>query len=406
MYNIPDPVAVLGLTMLLAFTPAAAQNLPARSGGDCIAPNTFVELTGEVAGTFRDAAGKTAVALGIYERISPDGRFVLRSYSGARLGNVSLMELPPFDGPVVKGHVTPLSNEAFPVQGSWRYLVDPNGAHYRFADILRQGTGARPLFKGGMTGFYAAAAELPGTRPGEVLIRSFSWPTGNGDDTQGQGALSSRTLTVDVNQHRIVADSGIHYLCMDRARVDGTMYALPMISVDGTEFATMPQMPVQGKSTMRIFGLGPQGKSCELRDTFAHASGKTIFGFPGKQGQGGDVAYEYRGQVWWYNRALRQPFNLAPPPAQAGQELIASAFPGITRDGRIIYASTLRSCDNQGLNCTERVGYTISDPYQSAAFRQWRQQNPQAAAPFPSCIRKQDVQREREAFARQHGLDP
>ncbi len=383
---------------LLASLPVMA----AASATDaCIAPNTFVELTADVAGAGRDAGGQSVAALGSYERISPDGRFVLRSYSGAMLGHVSLMELPAFGDKVVRGYRTPLSNEAFPVQGTWRYLVDVNGSHYRLQDVLQQGAAARTLFRGGMTGFYAAAAELPGDQPGQVRIRSFSWPNASGDDdTQGQGALSTRTLTVDVAQQRIVDDTGVQYLCRERSGVDGAMYALPMISVDGQEFATMPQMPVQGQPTMRVFGFGADGKSCELRDTFAHASGKTVFGFPGSQGA--DLAYEYRGQIWWYSRALRQAFNIAPPPARAGETLVASAFPGITRDGRIIYAGTLRQCTAAG--CRTRVGYTVADPYQSAAVLAWKQQHPQQAGQLPRCVTRQGVLREREHFAGMHGL--
>lgn len=371
----------------------------------CIAPSTFVELGADVAGTNQDAAGKEQVALGMYERISPDGRYVLRSFSGRKLGDVSLLELPAFEGRVLAAYSTPLSNEAFPVQGSWRYLVSISGQHYRFADVLREQTQAKPLFKGGMTGFYAVASELPGSRADEIRIRSVSWPNASGNtDNQGIGALAARTLTVDTAKHRITADSGVQYLCRHRAAEDGGMYALPMISVDGTEYAAMPQMPVKGKSTMRIFGFGGSDGGCELRETFQHSSGKTIFGFPPRDGSGADVAYEYRGQIWWYSRALKQAFNLAPPPQVAGENLLASAFPGITRDGRVIYASTLRYCDSNNQNCRQKVGYTIADPYQSRAFQAFRQAHPEQTKHLPACIRRADVYKERAAFAQLHGL--
>lgn len=387
---------------------AAAHASPTARAADeqaCIAPSTFVELGADVAGTLKDAEGKELVALGMYERISPDGRYVLRSFSGRKLGDVSLLELPAFEGQVLAAYPTPLSNEAFPVQGTWRYLVSISGQHYRFADVLRQGTQARPLFKGGMTGFYAVASELPGSRPGEIRIRSVSWPNASGNaDSQGIGALAARTLTVDTVKRRITADSGVQYLCRHRAAEDGSMYALPMISVDGKEYAAMPQMPVKGASTMRIFGFGNSDGGCELHETFQHSSGKTIFGFPQRDGSGADVAYEYRGQIWWYSRALKQAFNLAPPPKVAGENLLASAFPGITRDGRVIYASTLRHCDGNNQNCTQKVGYTIADPYQSKAFQAFRQARPDQTKHLPACIRRSDVLKERAAFAGLHGL--
>ena len=374
----------------------------AKDANQCIAPNSFIELTAQVGGESKDATNNNVVPLGMYERVSPDGRFVLRSYSGAKLGNVTVMELPAFEGQVLRAYRTPLHNEAFPVQGTWRYLVDIDGTHYRFKDVLQQGEQAPSLFKGGMTGFYAAAAELPGAQPGQVLLRSLSWPNASGnDDTQGQGTLSSRTLTVDTQQQKIVADSGVQYLCRQRMGVDGAMYALPMISVDGKEFSAMPQMPMQGQQSMRIYAFGEQGKGCTLRDTFTHASSKTIFGFD-NTGKGADLAFEFRGQPWWYNRQLQQYFNVAMSPSQPGETWQTSAFPGLTRDGRLVYAATQRVCGTKG--CTTRVGYMLTDPYQSAAVQQWRQDNPQLAQQLPTCITQDRVRSARRDFAKLHDL--
>src|SRR3990167_9256156 len=129
------------------------QSQPAQSGqdGPCIDAVSYLPLDPEKVG--RDRQG--IAVLGTYERISPDGRFVLRSFSGAQLGQVALIELPakPDGGMTVRK--TPLSNEAFPVQGSWRYLVDVDGSHYRFSDIVHQPQLARPLYGEGMKGFYA-----------------------------------------------------------------------------------------------------------------------------------------------------------------------------------------------------------------------------------------------------------
>ena len=406
----------------------------------CIAPWQFAALTAVQAGSQTDAYGKTTVALGSYERISPDGRFVLRSFSGGRLGEVSLIELSAA-GQVVKAYNTPLSNEAFPVQGTWRYLVDVNGDHYTFASMLRNGgkgsggTGSadkpKPVFQGGMTGFYAAAAELPSQSPGPVRIRSLSWPNANGGDNQGEGALVSRTLWVDTEKHRIVQDSGLTSLCTQRVREDGPLYALPMISVDGLEFAALPQTPpatAKGQPTMRIFGFGQSGNACEPRATFSAVSGKTIFGFtpdreklkdpktvptiePSLTEAGADLAYEYRGQVWWVHRgagvggaAGSQPFNIAPYFDNPATQLLASAFPGITQDGRVIYAATLKDCgkDSSGKQCQEHSGYVITDPYQSNAWQAFLRQHKGPAR--RQCITQGDVAQTRAAFAKFHGI--
>jgi hypothetical protein len=391
----------------------------------CIPANTFAELPAAIAGTQTDAYGKTSVALGSYERISPDGRFVLRSYSGARLGQVSLVELNAAGTPTA-AYATPLSNEAFPVQGSWRYLVDVNGDHYSFSSILRNNSMGqernRPLFRGGMSGFYAAAAELPFNpatdKPGQVRIRSMSWPNPSGSaETQGEGALVARTLTIDTAQQRIVFDTGAQRLCGQRLAEDGPLYALPMISVDGQEFAALPQTPVKGEQTMRIFGFGEDGKSCDSRATFSFSSGKTIFGFTHSTGYA-DLAYEYRGQIWWVSHDIgmggtgaeqggQQRFNIAPyyGPAEGAPrtQLLASAFPGITQDGRVIYGATLKDCPTDLTKpCVDKVGYVTSDPYQSNAYQQFLRQVKGTAR--RQCITHGDITRVRANFARMHGL--
>ncbi|MGA8513683.1 MAG: hypothetical protein WB821_02785, partial [Burkholderiaceae bacterium] len=340
----------------------APQNPPPEQ---CIPQNTFTALSPALVGQQTDAYGTSRVSLGSYERISPDGRFVLRSFSGGRLGEVSLIELDAA-GQVVAAYDTPLTNEAFPVQGSWRYLVDVNGDHYTFSSLLRNNSRSKqaikPVFRGGMTGFYAAAAELPfdpaHDKPGQVRIRSMSWPNAAGDgETQGKGSLVARTIEVDTARQRITADSGNVYLCGQRWREDGTLYALPMLSVDGLEFAALPQMPVKGEPTMRIFSFGDvpgtPGTGCEPQAAFGFSSGKTIFGFPPARADGknnpADLAYEYQGQAWWYHRGQGmgegQRFNVAPfYDEHLRTYLSASAFPGITRDGRIVYGATESVC--------------------------------------------------------------
>jgi hypothetical protein len=407
----------------------------ATSSQQCIPQNQFIALDPALAGLNDD----NQVALGAYERISPDGRYVLRSFSGKNLSAVSLVELPgppgltSINGQVSRQKIysTPFSNEAFPVQGSWRYLVDTNGDHYTFNSILgNKYAGYRqnkPLFSGGMTGFYAAASEVGGSYPlldaQAVVIRSLSWPNANAsssatENRQGEGMLTARTITVDALNQRVVADTSRVNLCLNRLGQDGAMYALPMISVDGQEFAALPQNPVAGVPTMRIFGFGADGKQCEPSGQFTLQSGKVIFGFSNKTKKHADLAYEYRGQVWWVRRdnsiQALPPLNLAPweDPTVAAKasktnpaykDVTASAFPGFSRDGRVIYAATWKRCDGAlERDCMQEGGYVVSDPYQSNAFRNQILQS-KVAAP-KSCITVQDVAAERSAFAAFHGI--
>ena len=183
--------------------------------------------------------------------------------------------------------------------------------------------------------------------------------------------------------------------------------------------SALPQTPVQGQQSMRIFGFGEDGKGCELRQAFEFSSGKAIFGFAQPAAANpapstasartgtADLALEYRGQAFWYSRELNTPFNLAPFELEgratgADFELSASAFPGITRDGRVIYGATLKDCRPAAAGaapaaCRERVGYMISDPYQSNAYRQFMLSYKGPAR--RQCITLADVRKARADFA-------
>ena len=375
----------------------------------CIAPVTYLALdAAEVGG---DAQG--VPALGTYERISPDGRFVLRSYSGERLGKVSLMELPEAIGKV-KFYRTPFANEAFPVQGSWRYLVDVTGEHYRLSDVVSRQQGAQPLFKGGMTGFYAAASELadsagqmPAAPSGvaqRIRIRSLSWPQNADPDAQGVGPLQLATIDVEDDgvSARLLRTTGPDFICGRRASADGNVYALPMLSVDGTEFSAIPQVPRSGQPSMRVYGLAGAGQAaahpCDLRADLGLSPGKAVFGFPA-EGRSAWLTYSDFGQVYVHDREHRLTWRLD----HARHSVLASAFPGLTRDGRVIYGATWRDCADAS-TCPQQAGYVIVDPYQSHAWREhWRSRG----VPAPkACITRGEVAAERERFARWHRLPP
>ena len=84
------------LSRLAALTLSALMTLPGTTavaddaGNQCIAPISYLPLDPAMVGR----GDNGVAALGTYERVSPDGRYILRSYSGAQLGRVSIMELP------------------------------------------------------------------------------------------------------------------------------------------------------------------------------------------------------------------------------------------------------------------------------------------------------------------------
>lgn len=396
--------------VLAASTALAYVAIPswAQVDGTCIPPVVYLPLDARQVGS--DDHG--LAALGTYERISPDGRFILRSYSGAQLGKVTLMELPDAPTGSIRAYHTPFSNEAFPVQGTWRYLVDVSGEHYRFGDLIRLQARAKPLFRGGMTGFYAAASELArstaddvraiSTQPQRFYIRSLSWPQNADPDAQGVGPLQVETIEVqdDGVSARLLSTAGPQFICGGRAPVDGNVYALPMLSVDGGEFSAIPQVPRTGQPSMRIYGLNaaPQATEhdCNLRADLGFSPGKAVFGFPVTRAAPW-LTYSDLGNVYVHDRSIKQTFRLD----HAKHRVLASAFPGLTRDGRVIYGATWRDCPD-GKSCPEQAGYVVVDPYQSHAYRDhWRKLG---SAPPKACITQNEVSVERARFARFHGL--
>jgi len=121
--------------------------------------------------------------------------------------------------------------------------------------------------------------------------------------------------------------------------------------------------------------------------------------------QSADLAWEYRGQAFWYHRLLQRPFNLAPFELEgrilnADFELTASAFPGLTRDGRVIYGATLKDCQNG--TCRERMGYIISDPFQSNDYQNFLKTYKGPAR--RQCVTAGDVQKVRASQSQALGL--
>lgn len=390
----------------LAAVCALALSVPGHAGPDaaCIPALSYLALDAAEVG--RDGAGLPA--LGNYERVSPDGRFVLRSFSGARLGEVSLIELPAGTTGRLRAFRTPLRNEAFPVQGSWRYLVDVDGKHFRFKDVLDREALARPLFQGGMSGFYAAAAELdPGGSADRSLvwIRSMSWPQGDRSG-QGTGPLQVRTIGVrdQAGRAEVVSDTGSQFICGARRAVDGGVYTLPMISVDGLEFSAIPINPGSGRPSMRVYGLSRvvpgSDHPCDFRHDLRSSPGKAVFAFAGRPSA--MLAYTDNASVYFVDRrpALNdQVFRIE----DRRTRVLASAFPGFTRDGRIVFGATWQDCGPAG-GCQDHAGYVVADPYQNADYREQLQRLGLPAD--KACITVGDVQTERRRFAAERGLAP
>lgn len=339
------------------------------------------------------------IALGMYSRMSPDGRYILRSFSGNGISQVTLVELVRGEKNSVKIYETPFSNEAFPVQGSWRYLVDIGGQHYLLDDIKKFQKKAQRQFSGGIKGFYTVASELSGGTNDSHQIRSLSWPSEGGSDgvgEQGVGVLSNQLIkakfTSDGKAQKI--DSGkVNYMCANLKKTDGSMMSLPMMSPWGTEFASMPQDPKNGPPSMRIYSLQSNHKDCTLVQDLQMTVAKIIFSFPMESGSQINAALFYasgglgaKGNgVAFFERISKKVFTLDDP----DRKVRADSFPGFTRDGRIMYGAEWEECVDGA--CVGKTGYVISDPLQSEDVKQYKLSNLEAGKHLKECITEEDV---------------
>jgi hypothetical protein len=409
------PLAVLGVMPSKAWSQVIAKRVadlrslsaPPASPNACIPPLTYLPIQ----------SPNPLAELGGYERVSPDGRFVLRSFSGAKIGQVALVELPEPGNTTLKLHETGLRNEAFPVQRTWRFLVDVDGTHYRFSDVLHQGARAKPLFRAGMTGFYASASEMPSKADRQIHIRSLSWPqpdgntpSGGGDDA-ATGPLQVQTLRIEddwprSHSARVVQRSAQQFICTQRNASDGSVYALPMLSLEGLAFSAVPQMPKSAgaaqRLSMRTYSLAADPMAaqqpCTLLQDLGRAPSKAVFGpQPSDSSAPQWIAFTDNAQVHVADQRLTPAQSFPIPVGKFN--VLASAFPGITADGRVVYAATWQDCE--AASCAKQAGYVVADPYQMAEVQAaWKATN----TPAKACITQAEVAEQRANFAAFHGL--
>ena len=329
-----------------------------------------------------DASGR--IALGAYSRISPDGQYVLRSLSGQFLSKVTLMKLPEITDSVKKAKVieTSFENEAFAVQNTWRFLVEIGRQHHQLKSVVNSGKQSQSDFKAGVLGFYTTAAEVA-DQNGVATIRSLSWP--NDDQNNGQGQLYNRVYQVRKDadsKYKVINETGNKYLCNNLQKTEGTVFTLPMLSMDGLEFSAMPINPKDKKPTTRIYRISENNQDCELVDDLGVTVSKLIFG-PTIGDKKGLVSY-FSGSIYVYDRVLKSHLEIAGFPTTVS----ADGFPGFTRDGRIVVAAHWNECGTGP--CKLQSGYIRIDPYQTTQLRQVNQTKGYENH-YPKCITYDDV---------------
>lgn len=394
--------------MKYALTILAALAFSESGFAKCVPANEYVPFVGQAAKP--DNSGM--VALGMYSRISPDGRFVMRSFSGSGLSTVTLMEIQKqADGTKgARAYETDFNNEAFPIQGTWRFLSDLDGSHYRVGDIVRDQKNAKRQFRGGISGFYTAAAEMPGATDQAIKIRSLSWPNQHGGPNdnapQGTGQLTNQIITVKKNNdgtYDKADSSSVFTMCDNLKKTDGSLFSLPMVSTNGSEFSALPQSPADHRMTIRIYKFGANNKDCEPADDLNVPASKAIFGFPqsGQKAplvflsnsvQNGTAVYG----IHLYDRDLKRTFFVG----DRTKWITPDAFPGMTKDGRIVYGAKWKDC----ATCAEKTGYIITDFYQTDDVKKFRAAFPDQAKNFKQCVTEEEVAQLQADQARMYGL--
>lgn len=378
------------------------------SDSECVPAFEYIPFVGTAASQEPDGS----VTLGSYSRVSPDGNYVLRSLSGSYLSAVTVMKLTSVGSEKTGATAiqTPLQVEAFPMMGTWRFLANPSGAYFRFADIAEKGRSAKPQFKAGMSGFYTTAAEMSVVEGKRITFRSLSWPQGDATNgTQGQGQLENKITVIEKSSsgsYSVISDSKSQYLCDNLKGSEGTLFTLPMISQDGREFSAMPVMPANRKSSMRIYELGANHRDCKLTDDLNTLTAKVIFGFSGKYFSKTPVVFRAGSTgalggtgVYIYDRVLKRSIEIVGAP----MTITASDFPGLTKDGRVVFSGYWKSCNSEG-KCKRNAGYVRIDPFQTPLFQKLKQDNPERTASWPVCILKSDVRQVEAEFLKMTGL--
>lgn len=377
---------------------------------NCIPANEYVPFTG-VAAKANKNGDPNGPPMGSYMRISPDGKYVIRSLSGDHLTRVTLMELREKEGggKEAVAYKTDFAVEAFPVQGTWRFVNDTNGDHFLLRDVLQKQTDAKKQFKGGMTGFYATAAELPGGTDASRRIRSLAWP----DPDKGQASLKNMEVEFKKNadgSYSKVSETSRNYMCDNLKDSDGNAFTLPMISQDGKEFAAQPLYAKDRdtKPGIRIYEFGENLKDCRLVDSTGFSASKLIFGFA-KDGKKAPLTFlgapssGGANGVHVYDRELKRAFYIGDRSASV---VAVDSFPGMTKDGRVIYGAKWNEC-KQGVGaskCELKTGFVIADPNQSEDMKNFRKENPGAAAHIKECITKAEVRKVEEEQRLLYGL--
>lgn len=301
--------------------------------GECVPAREFVPFPGRP---------------GIFHRVSPDGNYVMQSLSAEGFGDVSIVDFSKRDtktgARIVTIHKTPMRNETYPVEGSWRYIASPGTIshpmeYYRFSDLLRDKENTNYFFDDNFWEFYHSCGELAESTATMQKFRVMSWTH-----------LIYKDFEVNLNSDGSIASeikkSDTKWMCENIASEEGFELVQPLLSKDGQEVAGIPQN--NNNPTMRVYKIFPNG-DCEKVLDLGFQTSKVGFSHPQK-GSKGMLAFTDQSGVFVYDRDR----DITIPVSDAKTESRGS-YPGFSKDGRVIYLTSKN----------DQMGYSIVDPYQA-----------------------------------------
>jgi hypothetical protein len=327
---------------------------------------------------------------GNYLRVHPSGDYAL--YSGGRTGGVEIVDFTKIGEngkPISKLIKTPMSNEAYPVEGRWDLIASPYDklgmSYYPFNDFadgsIQDKAKISPIFSDkSHDEYYHSSAELPGGKKGNYDFRTTLWK---------DRWTKDYSVTTDASGKREVKPKGERYqICqnifappkpkenvdlvkiqaqltmleneyfgrapftaaatMDRKQEIQTEYtrvsllrgnnrgqtlSQPILSKDGSMIAGIPS----DKSTTHIYKIKENG-DCELVKDLGIRTSKVSFSYSEKNqlpmltytAEGSAVGKVVRG-VYVYDLQTEKSFPISTEAAEN------ASYPGFTRDGRIVY---------------------------------------------------------------------
>lgn len=349
---------------------------------------------------------------GQYQRVSPDGRYILRSDSGSHLGSVTLLEIRQnaSQGNLeAYAYLTPLANEAFALLSTFRFVVNVNGEHHKIKEIKNNGKGSAPFFKAGESGWYAASTELKGGNQNAFKIRSIAWPNNstssgfNRGSDMGKGILymSETDMALENGKYKVKKENR-YKLCENLNPTEGNIYFQPMISPSGQYLSAMPVSPKDGEVTMRIYKILNSGR-CEKVDDLGKVSQKAALGLetdnqlPPVMWAGPSLFHDPKTNLpvtglYVRDSELKLNFYLG----NSKKPFQPVGFPNMTRDGRIVVSATWINCNASATGkeiCKDSRGIVRLDPNQSEDVLKYRSQQGKPVTAFKKCITAAEVQK-------------